>query len=261
MGMSRRRFLKTAVAAGLALPLLGRSRPASALGLAQRMNIMRIQYDGGWDLNPGALEVLSETVRYRTSTEAAPESAVVPLTSPALHDSLFAVMTGDRPFTLSVEERARLERWLGLGGFLVFDNCGRTAPDAGFDRSVRSELAAILPDSPLERVSPEHVIYRTFYRLDYPAGRAIHKPYIEGVRQGSRMAAVLVHNDLTGALARDASGAFLQTPTPGGENQREIAMRFGLNLMLYSACLHYKDDQVHIDFLLQKRKWKITPPE
>ena len=72
---------------------------------------------------------------------------------------------------------------------------------------------------------------------------------------------MLVHNDLLGAMARDSGGNYLNVPTPGGENQREMAMRFGMNLMLYSACLHYKDDQVHIDFLLHKRKWKITPPE
>lgn len=249
-----------ALAALPLLPALSGSR-ARALGPAQRMDIMRIRYEGAWDMNPGALETISETVRYRTSTEALPESSSVPLTSPRLHDSMFAFMVGDRPFTLSREERFRLERWLGLGGFLVFDNTGRTAPDAGFDRSVRHELATIFPDQPLERISPEHVIYRTFYRLDYPAGRAIHKPFVEGVRQGSRLCAVLIHNDLTGALARDPAGGYTQTPTPGGENQREMALRFGLNLMLYSACLHYKDDQVHIDFLLQKRKWKITPPE
>lgn len=261
MGMSRRHFLKTTAAALAAAPLLARARRAEALGLEQKMAIMRIQYDGGWDVNPGALEALSETVRYRTSADAAPESPIVKLDSPQLHDSLFAFMAGDRPFTLTPDERTRLERWLGLGGFLVFDNAGRTAPDAGFDQSVRRELAAMFPDSPLERISPEHVIYRTFYRLDYPAGRAIFKPYIEGVRQGSRFAAVLVHNDLLGALSRDAEGNFLKVPTPGGENQREMAMRFGLNLMLYASCLHYKDDQVHIDFLLHKRKWKITPPE
>ncbi|MFO0748595.1 MAG: DUF4159 domain-containing protein [Myxococcota bacterium] len=257
--MTRRHFLKTSAALVAASPLL--ARRAAAIGPEQKMAIMRIQYDGGWDVNPGALEALSEVVRYRTSADAAPEQLVVPLTSPRLHDSMFAFVAGDRPFSFSQEERTRLERWLGLGGFMVFDNAGRTAPDQGFDRSVRTELQAMFPDSPLERVSPEHVIYRTFYRLDYPAGRAIFKPYIEGIRQGSRFAAVLCHNDLLGALSRDEQGNYLKVPTPGGENQREMAMRFGLNLMLYSSCLHYKDDQVHIDFLLHKRKWKITPPE
>ena len=257
--MNRRQFLTMSAASLAALPLL-RSR-ARALGVQQKLQLMRIQYDGAYDVNPGALEALSEVVRTRTSTDTAELSPVVPLTSPALHDSLFAVLAGDRAFTLTPEERSRLERWLGLGGFLVFDNAGRTAPDMGFDRSVRAELNAMFPDQPIERVSPEHVIYRTFYRLDYPAGRAIFKPYIEGVRQGSRFAAVIVHNDLLGALTRDSLGRYTQVPTPGGENQREMAMRFGMNLMLYSACLHYKDDQVHIDFLLHKRKWKITPPE
>jgi len=35
---------------------------------------------------------------------------------------------------------------------------------------------------------------------------------------------------------------------------------FGVNLLMYALCLHYKDDQVHLDFLLHKRKWKIRKP-
>jgi hypothetical protein len=143
----------------------------------------------------------------------------------------------------------------------VFDNAGRTAPDKGFDRSVRAELKKMLPEATIERVSPEHVLYRSFYRLDYPAGRAIFQSYVEAVKLGSRYCAVISSNDLFGALARGPDKRFIEMPSPGGESQREMAIRFAVNLLMYAACLHYKDDQVHIDYLLHKRKWKVRPPE
>ena len=78
---------------------------------------------------------------------------------------------------------------------------------------------------------------------------------------GRRYGVVLNHNNLLGALSRDGAGRFLNVPTPGGENQREMAIRFGINLAMYAMCLHYKDDQVHLDYLLHRRKWRIQRPD
>jgi hypothetical protein len=164
---------------------------------------------------------------------------------------------------LTEDEREALKRWLGVGGFLLIDNSGQSDQGKGseaFDASVRAELERLFPRTPLRKVSPEHVIYRCFYRLDYPAGRAIHKPFVEGLTLGYRQAVVLSHNDLLGAFARDPGGGYRFSPVPGGESQREMAFRFAVNLVMYAQCLHYKDDQVHLDYLLHRRKWQIQRP-
>lgn len=232
-----------------------------AIGPQQRMYVLRIRYAGNWDANPGAGKVLCTEVGLRTSVSVSDNERVVALTDPQMASSMFAILTGDRAFTFTQAERTALKRWLGLGGFMVFDNTGLADASAGFDTSVRRELGLLFPQQPLARVSPEHVIFRSFYRVDYPAGRAIHRPYLEGVTLGRRYAAVLNPNDLTGALAQNALGAWASTPVPGGARQREMAMRFGTNLAMYAQCLHYKDDQVHLDYLLHSRKWKIDPPK
>lgn len=256
--VNRRRFLQSAAAAGALVALGG---PASAIGPAQKTRVLRVRYKGNWAVNPGADAALAEEVRLRTSIDVAQDPVTVDLTSPRLYDSLFAILAGDEGFSFTDAERAALKRWLGLGGQLLIDNAGRTEASRSFDAAARRELELMFPRDELARVSPDHVIYRSFYRLDYPAGRAIHRPYVEGVALGHRYAVILNSNDLTGALARDEAGRFLHAPTPGGENQREMAVRFGVNLMLYASCLHYKDDQVHLDYLLHSRKWKIRPPE
>jgi hypothetical protein len=264
MNVSRRQLLKGALATAAASAAVGvvggRFGSALAIGPQQKVQALRIRHGGGSDVHAGSLEVLLEETRLRTSVDTSELAMTVDPTSASLHDSLFAVVVGNGPFAFTDDERQRLSRWLGLGGFLLFDNAGRTAPDQGFDRSARAELKKLIPEGQLERVSPEHVIYRTFYRLDYPAGRAIFQPYVEGVRMGGRYGAILCHNDLLGALARPNGRQFSELPTPGGETQREMAMRFGVNLVMYAACLHYKDDQAHLNFLLHRRKWKIRPP-
>ena len=39
---------------------------------------------------------------------------------------------------------------------------------------------------------------------------------------------------------------------PGGEQQREMAMRFGVNLVMYVLTGNYKSDQVHVPAILER---------
>lgn len=254
--MNRRNFLLASAALAATLP-----RAARGIGPAQLLRLMALEHGGRWQVHPGALTYLSTEIGLRTSVAMHDTEVNVRASDPRLSDSMLLFASGTGAFRLSREELSALERWLGLGGLIVFDNAGITAPDMDFDRSVRETLGALFPQSPIERVSPEHVLFRSFYRLDYPAGRAIHKPYVEGVRLGPRYCAFILHNDLLGAMATRGGKSFLHTPTPGGENQREMAVRLGVNVAMYATCLHYKDDQVHIDYLLHKRKWKIRRPQ
>jgi hypothetical protein len=40
---------------------------------------------------------------------------------------------------------------------------------------------------------------------------------------------------------------------PGGEPQREQAIRLAINIAMYVLCSNYKDDQVHAQFLMRRR--------
>ena len=39
---------------------------------------------------------------------------------------------------------------------------------------------------------------------------------------------------------------------PGGERQREMAFRVGINLVMYALTGNYKADQVHVPFILER---------
>ena len=71
-----------------------------------------------------------------------------------------------------------------------------------------------------------------------------------------RMVVAYVQNDMGGAWSRDNFGNYEFQCEPDGERQRELAFRMGVNLVMYALCLDYKTDQVHVPFIMRRRRWK-----
>ena len=65
-------------------------------------------------------------------------------------------------------------------------------------------------------------------------------------------AVIVGSNDYAAAWARDREGRALYAVVPGGERQREMAERFGVNLVMYALTGNYKADQVHVPALLER---------
>ena len=65
---------------------------------------------------------------------------------------------------------------------------------------------------------------------------------------------IFTSHDLLGALARSPGGVQSLSVTPGGEAQRERAVRLAVNIAMYVLCSNYKDDQVHAPFLMRRRR-------
>lgn len=234
-------------------------------------------------------------IEKRTSIEVAPEAALVRVSDDTeLHRHPLLYWTGDRAFAMpSDEELARLRRHLVMGGMLILDSAeGRAG--GGFDQSARALVAKLFPNQPLRRLPEDHVLFRSFYLLRVPAGRVIAQPYLEAViiggsssggatspssgagngsasaaastnassvSGGGRAAIVYSQNDLGGAWARDRVGQWQHEVVPGGENQRELAFRLGVNLVMYALCLDYKSDQVHVPFIMRRRMWQAPMPQ
>ncbi len=59
-------------------------------------------------------------------------------------------------------------------------------------------------------------------------------------------------NDWAGAWAVNEIGQPLFPVVPGGERQREMALRFGINLVMYALTGNYKADQVHFPAILER---------
>jgi len=228
------------------------SRPARAFGDASKIVFGQLGLGGKAPPRPHALRRLAFEIMDRTSLEVVPLPHPLELSAPDLFGYPFLYLSAEGGFPpLADQESAALRRFLTYGGFLLADSI-----DGGeaFDAALRRELGKAVPESSLQRIPAEHVLYKTFYLIDHQGGRQIVAPYLEGLAIGGRMAVVYSRNDLGGAWSRDDRGDWDFEVVPGGEEQREQAFRLGINLAMYATCLDYKDDQVHLPFILKRRR-------
>ncbi|MCB9600818.1 MAG: DUF4159 domain-containing protein [Sandaracinus sp.] len=233
------------------LACLAFALPAAALGESTRVAILGVDLSDVNEARPLARRRLAWEVRKRTSIETVLQPGRARLDDPRLFESPFLHWTGDRAFApLSEAESTGLRRFVEFGGFVLVDDA--RPEDPGFDTSIRRELRRALGAS-LRPIARDHTIFRSFYLVDRPFGRVWGPDTVEGLELGGRLAVVYTRHDLGGALARDNLGNWVHPVTPGGDDQRERAIRFGVNLVMYALCLDYKDDQVHAPFIMRRR--------
>ena len=246
----RRAFLKLL---GLAAAASLLPRGARAFGDTARLTIGQVQHGGRWNPRPGALRRLGWELARHTSIDPAPDAVPVRLDRPGLHRHPMLYLAGDGPMpALAEAERSALRRHLQFGGLLLVD-AADGSDGAGFDASIRQELSRVLPASPLQPVPRDHVLYKSFYLIDRQGGRLLTRPWLEAQSIDGRLAVIYSQNDLAGAWARSDLGDWEYACSPGGEPQREIAFRIGVNVAMYALCTDYKDDAVHLPFIMKRR--------
>lgn len=248
MAALSRRMLLSALGA---LPL---ARNALAFGDSARFIPAVVQHGGRWNVRLSGLRRLAWELQRRTSVEVVADARPLRLASPKLFEYPFLYLGGEGELPpLAPEEVENLRRYLTFGGFLLADaNDG--SEGHGFDQSFRREIARVLPGSPLSPLPMSHVVFKSFFLLDSAPGRLLNKPELQACHLGKRAAVIYSQNDLAGAWNRDEGGDYELEVSPGGDAQRELAFRLGINLCMYALCLDYKDDAVHLPLILQKRR-------
>jgi hypothetical protein len=247
---------------GMGLALGGAALlPGRSWGLGKRSKFRFAQLKlGNWNPRPTALRRMAWEIEKRTSISVNLEPLPVTLTSKKLHETPFMYLAGDREFPVpSKREVQALRRYLTYGGFLLIDSAEGNTKGA-FDRSVRRLVDAIYPPPAkrLQLVPGDHVVYKSFYLLQRPVGRVAISAAMEGVFRDGRMAVAYTQNDLGGAWARDNFGNWQYQCVPGGSRQRELSFRMGINTVMYALCLNYKADQVHVPFIMRRRRWRTN---
>jgi hypothetical protein len=240
------------------LALLRGVAEVSAMGEGDRLDLAALALPGAPAPETlSALDRVAWELEKRTSVRAAPHAPVIELRDPQLRRHPLLVLHG-RGALPPLDERSldALRGHLEAGGLLFIDaaEADRALDDDPFDRDVRELARRLFPRGALERVSRDHVLYKTYYLVGTPVGRRARSPALEGVSIDGRLAIVYSRNDVLGALARDRLGAFVAGVEPGGEAQREQALRLAINVVMYALCLDYKADQVHAPFLLKRHR-------
>jgi hypothetical protein len=174
---------------------------------------------------------------------------------------------------LSPAAVAKIDEFMRGGGTILFDT--RDSPIGGLGSAaspgeqVLRRLLSKLDIPPLEPCPADHVLTRTFYLLkEFPGRWSGGQVWVEALppsdpknpsaqpvaaRGGDGVSPIVMGgNDWAAAWAKDANGNPIAAVVPGGEQQREMAIRFGINLVIYAMTGNYKTDQVHVPALLER---------
>jgi hypothetical protein len=210
------------------------------------------------DISREGLEGLSEVLRNRTSVEPAdPVGLDLDRDEPRLYPLIYWPITATQR-TLTPRASAALDRYLRTGGIVFIDTRDQ---QLSFDRRVNGNpdlkrLLGGIETPPLVAMPPDHVLTKSFYLLsDMPGRWQGGKLWIEagnGRVNDGVTTIVIGANDYAGAWAVDGRGRGVMPVTPGGETQREMAFRFGVNLVMHALTGNYKDDAVHLQDIMQR---------
>ena len=224
------------------------------------------------EIAEAGLRGLSDTLFFRTSVEPAePIGVDLETDELAFFPVLYWPVTPNQPRP-SDEAYVKLNDYLRSGGLVLFDT--RDADIASFGAASPNgrklqQLAAPLDIPPLEPLPADHVLTRTFYLLqDFPGRHVGRDVWVEAAPADAERVegmpfrnlndgvtpVVIGGNDWAAAWAVSSTGAPLVPIGRGfaGERQRELAYRFGVNLVMHVLTGNYKSDQVHVPALLDR---------
>ncbi|QCI63484.1 DUF4159 domain-containing protein [Phreatobacter stygius] len=162
----------------------------------------------------------------------------------------------------------KLDAYMKQGGMVIFDTRDAATARPGQASPAQATLRRILAglDIPeLEQVPRDHVLARAFFILrEFPGRHSDGSTWVEAIPPASEdeparparasdsvSPIIITANDLAAAWAIDRQGNPL-LPVQGEARQRELAYRFGVNLVMYALTGNYKTDQVHVPALLER---------
>jgi hypothetical protein len=170
---------------------------------------------------------------------------------------------------LSDHTLAKVDAYMKQGGMIIFDTKDYQMPFSGAAVAAQSPgLANLLGRLDIPRLEPvpdDHVLTKSFYLMRGFPGRwdggmlwVEAQPVDESgdtrraLKSDGVSSILITSNDFAGAWAMDNSNRYVFAVVPGGEVQREMALRSGVNIVMYALTGNYKADQVHVPALLER---------
>jgi len=245
---------RAAVTAAVLLLCVGQAHAADdvAAALDARLAYIVTGDSAVDETSRAGLAALSRQLARRTTASLAEPAAIDPERDQlAVYPLIYWPLTA-RQSGLSDKAQSRINDFLRHGGMLLIDSRdgGTTSPERLRQVTRGIDIPALAP------VGEGHVLAKSFYLLrDFPGRLAGGSLYAEeqGDAAHDYVTSVLIGgNDWAAAWADDRQGNPMFPVVPGGEAQREMAVRFGINLVIYALTGSYKADQVHVPAILER---------
>ncbi|MEQ8355115.1 MAG: DUF4159 domain-containing protein [Kiloniellaceae bacterium] len=213
------------------------------------------------EISRAGLFGLTRVLERRTSVEAGPPLGIVlGRDDMAFFPLIYWPITSTQA-ALTQAAVDQVNFFLEHGGTILFDlrEAHSGAQLFGAGSRGTQDLQRLTQGIAMPTLAPvplDHVLRKSFYLMEEFPGRFVGATlWLEsaGENVNDGVASVLVgSNDWAGAWAINELGRPLNAVVPGGPRQREMAYRFGVNLVMYALTGNYKADQVHIPFILER---------
>ncbi len=258
-------FVKTGATAALALmiilPQMAQAADIQPADLSSGIYLAYVE-TGDHDTDQvsfNGLYGLMKAITARTTIKVKGVQNVNLDTDPLLYyPFLYWPMTENQP-ELSEAAARNVQNYLGRGGMILFDTRDQqfgnlNSPTLG-TKKLR-ELTRHIQIPELMDVQPGHILTKSFYLLDdFPGLYTGGKIWVEkepSPSYDSVTSVIIGGNDWAAAWTRDPNDRARFLVTPGGEQQREMAYRFGVNVIMAALAGNYKSDQVHVPYILER---------
>ena len=215
----------------------------SSIDNPSALRIGKLQHGGGSNDAPVALSNLLSHLAKVTNLPVDIATPIYSSTDPAIHELPILFLHGRRNFQWTNPQRDAIREFLERGGFLLADSiCG----SAEFARSLRTELARILPEQPMRPIPSDHPIFTAAFRGYTIRNVAVRRPVqrvnateslrvrqvdepptLEGITLDGRLIVVFSPLDISCALENHPSLECLGY-------ERDDAVRIGVNAILYA---------------------------
>jgi hypothetical protein len=201
---------------------------------------------------------LSNVLNQRTAVETgAPIGVNLDTDELAFFSLVYWPITADQR-ALPEETVGKLNRFMETGGTILIDTRDRNLSSGATSPLLQSlrRLTRGLNLPPIEPIPPTHVLTKAFYLMQaFPGRWTGGQVWVErgDSRTNDGVSRVITGgHDWAAAWAIDDAGRPMFPVVPGGERQREMAYRFGVNLVMYTLTGNYKSDQVHVPAILER---------
>ena len=203
------------------------------------------------------LTALSAVVRQRTAANLGSPMAVEPDKNELSFFPILYWPIESRQRRPSQKAINQLNRYLSNGGTILLDTRDQHLGERiAINTSALNSLVRGINIPPLTPIPHNHVLTKSFYLLkNFPGrwrgGRVWIDDFDNQANDGVSKVIVGGH-DWAAGWATDARGQYLFPVIPGGEKQREMSYRFGINLVMYALTGNFKSDQVHVEAILKR---------
>lgn len=206
------------------------------------------------------LEALSIALQQRTFVEPKGVVALNPETDPLFfYPLIYWPITSDA-HQLSYRSLLAIQNYLHHGGTILFDTRDQhnrpknnnmffaTQNVQSLRRTIGSlNIPLLIP------ISQDHVLTKTFYLMqEFPGKFTGGDIWVEKTSAAGRdgvSSVIIGSHDWASAWA--AQDNITNSPYTSSQ-QRELALRFGINVMMYALTGNYKADQVHLPHILRR---------